>query len=60
MKRTHEYRDFNIDVAVEADFSWNAGAGAKEGVKFVAVVRIRQVGAAPAIFFSGSFRRIGE
>lgn len=50
MNHTYEYRDFNIDVSVEAGFSWNAGPLASGSVRFVAIVKIRQVGAATARF----------
>jgi hypothetical protein len=50
MNHTYEYRGFNIDVSVEADFSWNAGTVAPGSVGFAAIVKIRQVGAAAARF----------
>lgn len=50
MSRTYQYLGFDIEVAVETDFSWNGGRGAVSAVGYVAVVRISKAGTAVAIF----------
>lgn len=50
MSRTYYYREFDIEVAVETDFSWKAGASAKTSVGFVSVVRISKAGASVGVF----------
>ena len=57
MSRTYHYHGFDIEVAVETDFSWKAGPSAKTSVGFVAVVRISKAGASVAVF---SPLRFGE
>ena len=57
MSRTFHYHGFDIEVAVETDFSWKAGPSAKTRVGFVAVVRISKAGASVAAF---SPLRFGE
>ena len=59
MNHTYEYRGFNIDVSVEADFSRNAGPVASGSVGFAAIVKIRQVGAAAARFSPVRFGEAG-
>jgi hypothetical protein len=43
--RTYHYHGFDIEVAVETDFSWKGGPSATTSVGFVAVVRISKAGA---------------
>jgi hypothetical protein len=50
MSRTYHYHGFDIEVAVEADFSWKAGPKGTTSVGFVAVVRISKAGASVAVF----------
>jgi hypothetical protein len=57
MSRTYHYHGFDIEVAVEADFSWKAEPSATTRVGFVAVVRITKAGASIAVF---SPLRFGE
>jgi hypothetical protein len=39
MSRTYHYHGFDIEVAVETDFSWKAGPKGTTSVGFVAVAR---------------------
>lgn len=55
--RTYHYHGFDIEVAVETDFSWKAGPGASTSVGFVAVVNISKAGAPVTVF---SALRFGE
>jgi hypothetical protein len=57
MSRTYHYHGFDIEVAVETDFSWTAGPRATTSVGLVAVVRISKAGASVAVF---SPLRFGE
>jgi hypothetical protein len=57
MSRTHQYQGFDVEVAVEADFTWNGGRTGTGEVGYVAVVRICKAGAAVAVF---SPLRFGE
>lgn len=57
MSRTYQYQGFDIEVAVEPDFSWNGGRTATGGLGHVAVVRICKAGAPVAVF---SPLRLGE
>jgi hypothetical protein len=57
MSRTYHYHGLDIEVAVEADFSWKAGPKGTTSVGFVAVVRISKAGASVAVF---SPLRFGE
>jgi hypothetical protein len=57
MSRTYRYHGFDIEVAVETDFSWKAGPSAASSVGFVAVVRISKGDASIAAF---SPLRFGE
>ena len=50
MSRTYQYLGFDIELAVETDFSWKGGRGAMTAVGYVAVVRISKAGTAVAIF----------
>jgi hypothetical protein len=50
VSRTYHYREFDIKVAVEADFSWKTGPNAKTSIGFLAVVRISKAGASVAVF----------
>lgn len=45
MSRIYHYHGFDIEVAVETDFSWKAGPKGTTSVGFVAVVRISKAGA---------------
>ena len=56
MNRTYHYHGFEVEVAVEADFSW-LGRSALSSAGYVAVVRICKEGAALAVF---SPLRFGE
>lgn len=57
MNRTYQYQGFDVEVAVEADFTWKSGRTATAGVAYVAIVRIRKAGAEVALF---SPLRFGE
>ena len=57
MNRTYHDHGFDIEVAVEADSSWQAGRSALSSVGYVAVVRICKTGDAIAFF---SPLRFGE
>jgi hypothetical protein len=57
MNRTYQYQGFDVDVAVEADFTWKGDRNAKGAVGYVAIVRIRKAGADVAVF---SPLRFGE
>jgi hypothetical protein len=57
MSRTYHYHGFDIEVAVETDFSWRAGPSATTNVGFVAVVRVSKAGGSVAVF---SPLRFGE
>jgi len=57
MSRTYQYQGFEVEVAVEADFTWKGGRTATGEVGYVAVVRICKAGAAVAVF---SPLRFGE
>ncbi|AXL50902.1 hypothetical protein DSC91_003311 [Paraburkholderia caffeinilytica] len=57
MNRTYHYHGFDVEVAVETDFSWQAGRSALSSAGYVAVVRICKAGAALAVF---SPLRFGE
>ena len=57
MNRTYHYHAFDVEVAIEADFSWLGGRSALSRVGYVAVVRICKAGAALAVF---SPLRFGE
>ena len=48
MNRTYHYHGFDIEVAVEADSSWQAERSALSSVGYVAVVRICKTGDALA------------
>ncbi|MEZ0601962.1 hypothetical protein ACAX43_07385 [Paraburkholderia sp. IW21] len=51
MSRTYHYHGFDIEVAVETDFSWKgAERDVHRGVGYVAIVRILKAGAAVAVF----------
>jgi hypothetical protein len=56
MNRTY-YHGFDVEVTVEADFSWQAGRSALSRVGYVAAVRICKAGASLAVF---SPLRFGE
>ncbi|MFL9932989.1 hypothetical protein P0D88_28075 [Paraburkholderia sp. RL18-103-BIB-C] len=57
MSRTYHYHGFDIEVAVETDFSWKAERSTTTTVGFVAVVRITKASASVAVF---SPLRFGE
>jgi hypothetical protein len=57
VSRAYHYHGFDIEVAVETDFSWKAGPGAKTSVGFVGVAKISKAGASVAVF---SPLRFGE
>ncbi|MFM0012497.1 hypothetical protein PQR46_33595 [Paraburkholderia sediminicola] len=57
MNRTYRYHRFDVEVAVEADFSWQVETSALSSAGYVAVVRICKAGAALAVF---SPLRFGE
>ncbi|MFM0100311.1 hypothetical protein PQQ87_32285 [Paraburkholderia nemoris] len=57
MNRTYRYHGFDVEVAVEADFSRQVGRSASTSAGYVAVVRISKAGAALAVF---SPLRFGE
>jgi hypothetical protein len=57
MSRTYHYQGFDVEVIVEADFTWKGGRTAMGDVGYVAVVRICKAGAAVAVF---SPLRFGE
>ncbi|MGF6636499.1 hypothetical protein [Paraburkholderia sp. MM6662-R1] len=57
MSRTYQYQGFEVEVAIEADFTWKGDHTAKGGVGYVAIVRIRKAGAEVAVF---SPLRFGE
>ncbi len=57
MSRTYQYLGFDVEVAVETDFSWSGARGAATGVGYVAVVRISKAGDTVAVF---SPLRFGE
>jgi hypothetical protein len=57
MSRTYHYHGFDIEVAVENEFSWKTGRSATTRSGFVAVVRISKAGSSVAVF---SPLRFGE
>ena len=57
MNRTYHYHGFDVEVAVEADLSWQVERSALSSAGYVAVVRICKAGAALAVF---SPLRFGE
>lgn len=57
MSRTYQYQGFDVEVVVEAPFTWKGGRTATGEVGYVAVVRICKAGAAVAVF---SPLRFGE
>jgi len=57
MIRTYSYREFEIEVAIEADFHWKARPGQRTEVRYVAIVRIAKAGASVAM---SSPLRVGE
>ncbi|KPD16438.1 hypothetical protein PQR21_13965 [Paraburkholderia nemoris] len=57
MSRTYQYLGFDVEVAVETDFSRKGACGAVTNAGYVAVVRISKASAAVAVF---SPLRFGE
>ena len=57
MNRTYHNHGFDVEVAVEADFSWQVGRSPLSSEGYVAVVRISKAGASVAVF---SPLRFGE
>ena len=50
MSRTYQYLGFDVEVAVETDFSRKGACGAVTNAGYVAVVRISKASAAVAVF----------
>ncbi|MGF6779329.1 hypothetical protein [Paraburkholderia sp. GAS334] len=57
MNRTYHYQGFDIEVAVETDYSWKTGLSATARRGYAAIVRIRRAASAVAVF---SPLRFGE
>lgn len=57
MNRTYRYQGFDVEVAVETDYSWKIGRSATARTGYAVVVRISRAGSAVAVF---SPLRLGE
>jgi hypothetical protein len=50
MSHTYHYQGFDIEVAVETDYTWKPGRSAMARMGYAVVVRISRAGSAVAIF----------